>query len=215
MVKKNLSTIILIITTIILAFIALLTAIKMRQPGPIAPTVPQKKPKAVEKPPVSQECQTTFRVLIGPTLTPGPSPTITPTLTPGPTATPTPYITDCYTQCESDLNCSHSLVCREDPYRPGQGIKVCLNPDCPSERDCYCPGPTSTPVPPTGTPIPQPTTTPVLYISPTTPPGATLTPIPTATPTPITIPPVGIVENTFLAVLAGLSFLTIALLFAF
>jgi len=215
MLKKNLTVILIITSTVILAFIALLTAIKMRQVTPVAPTVPQKKPKAVEKPPVSRECTTSFLVVLGPTGTPGPTatptptstpgPSLTPTLTgpPGPTATPTPYITDCYTQCESDSNCSHSLVCREDPYRPGQGIKVCLNSSCPEEKDCYCPLPTLTPGP-------KPTpTTPVVYYQPT--PEF----IPTATPTPITIPPVGIVEDTFLGLLAGFAFLTIALLFAF
>ena len=197
MFKKNLTVTILIILTIILALIVLITAIKLRQISPVAPTVPQKKPKAVAKPPASSECTTTFKVVIGPTGTPAP------TATPEPTSTPTPYITDCYTQCESDSNCSHSLVCQEDPYRPGQGIKVCLNNNCPLERSCYCPGPTSTPAPPTATPA-LPTSAP----TPTT-------PILTATPTPITIPPVGLVEDTFLAAIAGLSFLTIALLFAF
>lgn len=204
MLRKNLTIILLIISTIILGFLAVLTAIRIRQLQPVAPTVPQKKPKAVEKPPPSNECQTAFRVITGPTPTP--------TETPSPTPTPTPYTTGCYTQCETDLNCSHSLVCREDPYRPGQGIKVCLNTSCPLERNCWCPGPTptSTPVPPTNTPVPQPTATPIPYVPPTEAPIP-----PTATPTPITIPPVGIIEDTFLGLLAGFAFLTIALLFAF
>lgn len=196
MLKKNLTIIVLLLSTILLAIIVLFTAIKLRQPGPVAPTVPQRKPKAVEKPQPSAECQTTFRVIVGPTNTPGPSPTIT--------LTPTPYTTDCYTQCDTDVSCTHSLVCRE----MSPGVKLCVNPDCPNERNCWCPGPTSPPPPPTLTPIIQPTPTPVVYL-----PTGTL--IPTATPTPVTIPPVGIVENTFLALIAGFAFITIALLFAF
>lgn len=110
---------------------------------------------------------------------------ITPTLTPPIiTATPTPFKTGCYNQCDSDINCTDSLACQERRA----GVKLCVNPNCPNEPNCWCPGPTNTPAPPTVTPAPI---------------------------TPITIPPVGTMDNTFLGAIAGLSFVAIALLFAF
>lgn len=69
-----------------LGVVTFLTSQKLTQTKPVAPTVPQEKPKAVEP-----ACRLTFSVL-QPTATPTPTPgpTATPTPTPDPTATPTP-----------------------------------------------------------------------------------------------------------------------------
>lgn len=92
----------LMLVTIITAgigIVAYLTSIKLEQPTPVAPTVPQVTPKATDA-----DCKLVFTITPDntptptvtltpsptPTGTPGPTATPTPTATPGPTATPTP-----------------------------------------------------------------------------------------------------------------------------
>lgn len=67
---------IITVVTLGLGVVTFLTTQKLTQTKPVAPTVPQEKPKAV-----APECRLTFSVV---------QPTATPTSTPGPTATPTP-----------------------------------------------------------------------------------------------------------------------------
>ncbi len=67
-----------------LSGVIFITTQKLKEPEPIAPTVPQVKPKAVVP-----ACTVTFNIPT-PTATPTPTPTATPTPTPNPTATPTP-----------------------------------------------------------------------------------------------------------------------------
>jgi len=94
--KKNLILIGIITSTIVLAVLSVVTAMKIRELGtqPVAPSVPKTKPKAVEPeipeiPPSSEACKQTFLVALVATPTPGPSPTPTATGTPGPSPTPT------------------------------------------------------------------------------------------------------------------------------
>ncbi|MBI3560050.1 hypothetical protein HY087_02905 [Candidatus Gottesmanbacteria bacterium] len=68
------------ILTLALGILTFITTQKLSQQGPVAPTVPQAKPKAVEP-----ACRLTFSV-VQPTQTPTSTPT--PTGTPGPTAVP-------------------------------------------------------------------------------------------------------------------------------
>ena len=89
-----------VLATIILAIIAVVTAVKLQQVGtePVAPSVPKSKPKAaIEQtlppaptPGADSQCKLAWVV---PSPTPGPSATPTPTPTPGPSATPTPTST--------------------------------------------------------------------------------------------------------------------------
>lgn len=102
--RKSLTIIGIVLATIILAVLSVITAIRIRNLGtrPIAPNVPESKPKAEEGLPPDEAlpeeaaCKKTLIAVQGPsstptpTSTPGPSPTPTPTSTPGPSATPTP-----------------------------------------------------------------------------------------------------------------------------
>lgn len=78
--------------------------------------------------------------------TPTPIATPTPTATPKPTPTATPTQApkkQCYQDCAQDDDCEGSLACRDSK---------CVNPDCPDELDCACPGATPTPTPTGGAP---------------------------------------------------------------
>jgi len=102
--RKTLTVIGIILSTVILAVLSVVTAIRIRNLGtrPVAPNVPESKPKAEEGLPPDEAlpeetaCKKTLIAVQGPsstptpTSTPGPSPTPTPTSTPGPSATPTP-----------------------------------------------------------------------------------------------------------------------------
>ncbi len=84
----------LVVLTLFLAVLAILTALKLRQQGPLAPTVPQAEPEAIEGSP-APECQLSFSInLASPSPTPGvspsPSPKLTPSSTPSPSSSPSP-----------------------------------------------------------------------------------------------------------------------------
>lgn len=152
--KNKLTTIGIIIATLVLAGVAVFTAIRLYQlrQQPVAPNVPSSKPKAAAAP---KACTAlTFTLGQTPTPTPTGSPTSTPTGSPTPTGTPTSTPTGnptatptgvpnfCNGTCGSNSNCQSDYVCF-------QGF--CRNPSCPSQTSCACPGgPTSTPTP-TGT----------------------------------------------------------------
>ena len=95
--KKKFTIIGIILATIILAVVAVLTAIKIREMGtrPVAPSAPESEPGAQGTLPVepSASCKVTFlaeALTPTPTLTPSPTPTGTLTPTPTPTNTPMP-----------------------------------------------------------------------------------------------------------------------------
>lgn len=100
MERKNNKLFLLLIglATLILAFLAVVTGLKLRRYKPVAPTVPQATPRAEvqERSPVAA-CTLTFNLVSTPTptptSTPGSSPTPTPSVTPTPTPTPTPTAT--------------------------------------------------------------------------------------------------------------------------
>lgn len=73
--------------TLGLGVVSYLTSLKLQQQGPVAPTVPQEFPQAVEP-----ACKLTFTIKskVTPTPTPTATPTPTGTITPTPTPTPTP-----------------------------------------------------------------------------------------------------------------------------
>ena len=146
--KKNL---ILIIATIILGAVAIFTGIKIYQSReePVAPTQPKG---------VAEQCRLVLDI---------PAPTLIPTATP----TPTPIL-ECWQICVNDDNCPQDLACQAVNEE-----KRCVNPECPEEKNCQCPIPTTTPTPsPTFTPAPT-------SIPPTATPQPTSTPL-TQTPSP-------------------------------
>ena len=101
--KNKIATIGIIIATLILAGVAVFTAIRLYQlrKESVAPTAPTSKPKAQEVPVACTSLAFTLGVTPTPTSTPTAtptgsqtgSPTSTPTLTPGATATSTPTAT--------------------------------------------------------------------------------------------------------------------------
>lgn len=99
--KKNLTLIIIVGVTIILAVLSVVTALKLKQLGtqPVAPSAPESKPKAQTGPtatpfipditPAVSACKATFSVIPSSSPTPGPSTTPSP----GPSSTPPPGAT--------------------------------------------------------------------------------------------------------------------------
>lgn len=181
--RRNISLLLLSLVTIGIGVFALLTALKLRESTPVAPTVPQEEPQAA-----SAACTITFSLAtpsntptrtptIGPSSTPTKTPaatstptrtptstrTLTPTRTPTPTATPNPQ---CGSSCQSDAQCPNNHTC-------DAGICIlttCLDADatCSSDRCTYI-QPTSTPIPtnaPTATRTPTPTNTPLATATP-------------------------------------------------
>lgn len=137
--KENWHLILIGLATIVLAIIAVFTAMKLYKTGsqPIAPTAP--KPAPAREP--VETCRLVFTVGgITPTPTPSGQPTPTPTgrstptptPTGGPTATPTPVL-GCYLECDADSDCESNLRCQMI-----SGTKRCVNPDCSDESDCTC-----------------------------------------------------------------------------
>lgn len=144
--KKNLSLILIGITTITLAAIAIVTALKIYQSGtnPIAPNAPESKPEAQTQPPYGDEplptpttvpskCILAFNLnLPTATVTPTTNPSATPTLPTNPTATPTTPL-DCYHTCVNNEDCEGALTCQTVA-----GSKKCVNSRCSNEQDCIC-----------------------------------------------------------------------------
>lgn len=190
MPKKNWTTLFILGATVILAVIAVITALRLYQTRqePIAPTAPQPAPALeptatpIETDPVAA-CSLSFNVG-GVTITPSPTPTVSP---------------KCWTTCTSKDDCPSSLECQTV-----DGAKHCVNPDCPEEEDCDCPeGPTSTPTPgPSSTPTPGPTSTPT--------PKAGVQP----TATPIPLPEAGVTLPTWLTAIGAGALVILGLIFA-
>jgi hypothetical protein len=139
--KKNISIILIGLSTLVLAIIAIVTAIKIYQSGtnPVAPNVPESKPAAQTEEPGSATLNETSRCTLAfnltlPTATPTPTlpAGITPTATSAPTATPTPLL-GCYHACDTVADCESGFECQLVA-----GSKKCVTPSCPDERDCVC-----------------------------------------------------------------------------
>lgn len=130
-IRKNLVTILILGATLVLAGIAVFTAIRLYQlrQQPVAPTAPTSKPGAAA--PVA--CQAlSFTLAI---------------TTPTPTPTPQP---GCYSTCTtpgSQSNCPGGLTCQTVG-----GVNRCVNPSCSQNSDCICATPTPTPTPTPGQP---------------------------------------------------------------
>lgn len=146
--KNKIATIGIIIATLILAGVAVFTAVRLYQlrQEAVAPTAPTSKPKAQEVP---IAC-TALAFTLGQTPTPTPTATPTGSSTPTPTGTatttPTPTSSGvpnpCNGTCGSNSNCNSGLFCYQG---------YCRNSSCPSQTSCSCPG--------TSTTTPTPTTT--------------------------------------------------------
>jgi hypothetical protein len=131
--KKNISMILIGLTTLVLAIIAIITAVKIYQSGtnPIAPNVPESKPAAQTQEPgfgtlgEPSKCTLAFNLTL-------PTGTMTPTPTSAPIPTPTPLL-GCYHACETVADCESGFECQLVA-----GSKKCVVPACPDERDCVC-----------------------------------------------------------------------------
>src|SRR5260221_5464662 len=154
-IQKNLTTLIIVFATIVLAAIAIFTSIRLYQTrqNAVAPNAPSSRPAAASLPPAV--CQTLAFTISTPT----PTPTGTATATPTGTPTPTP-VAQCGTTCTTNSDCPTSMVCY---------VGDCRNPSCTTSSTCLCatvtPSPTATPTgTATATPIAvqSPTATPVL-----------------------------------------------------
>lgn len=142
--KKNWVTVLIVLATLVLAGIAIFTALRLYQlrQQPVAPTAPSSKPAAAGP---STQCTTSFTLGVVPSGTASPSPTGTATASPSgtaspsPTGTPTPPLS-CGDACSSNADCTNNMVCSNG---------LCRNPSCLSATNCICatatPTPTATP----------------------------------------------------------------------
>ncbi len=123
--KNKLVTVLILVATIILAGVAIFTAIRLYQlrQEAVAPTAPESKPRAAAVP---EACGSLVF-----TLTAISSPSPSASATASPTSTPTQgEPNSCGGTCGSDSNCKSGLTCY-------QGF--CRNPSCSSDTDCNCP----------------------------------------------------------------------------
>ena len=137
---KNKYTIIgIIITTVILAGIAIFTALRLYQTRDVAvaPNVPSSKPKAQE---ILNTCNLSFTLTVATsTSTATATATSTSTSSSSPTATatasPTGAPNSCNGTCGSNSNCQSNYIC----YIPsGSTSGNCRNTQCLTETDCTC-----------------------------------------------------------------------------
>ncbi|HET7099216.1 MAG TPA: hypothetical protein VFI61_03225 [Patescibacteria group bacterium] len=135
--KGKVGTFLIILATLVLAGVAIFTAIRLYQlrSQPVAPNVPSSIPKAQEVTPTvpPSSCVLTFSLVA----TASPSPT--------PTATPVPQCNDV---CTTSAQCSSGLTCN---IPTGATTGNCRNTQCLTEADCTCATAT-----PTATPVPTP-----------------------------------------------------------
>ena len=151
--KGKLATVLILIATVILAGVAIFTAIRLYQlrQQAVAPNVPSSFPRADDGETAQPTatpivCSITFKLTsneITPTPTATATPcstcaTATPTVTPTPTTPPTGTPNSCGGTCGSNQNCNSDMICY-------QGF--CRNPDCVTSTSCSC----------AGAPVPTPT----------------------------------------------------------
>lgn len=129
--KSKVATVLIVLATVILAGVAIFTAIRLYQlrQEPVAPNVPSSVPKAETT--TSNNCALTFTISAA---TPTGTATATPTATPTDTSTPTGTPNSCNGTCGSNSNCASNYSCYNG---------YCRNPNCPTETDCSCPGSTT------------------------------------------------------------------------
>lgn len=159
--KNKLTVIGIVLTTVILAGVAIFTAMRLYQTRtePVAPNAPSSKPKAQE---VVNACSLSFTLATStPTATPTATPTRTPTATPTVTATPVPQ---CNSVCSTTSDCPSNLTC----YKPnGATSGNCRNAQCNTASNCLCA---------TATPTATTTATPTKTATPTATATATANP---------------------------------------
>ncbi len=155
--KNKITVIGIVLTTIILAGVAIFTAIRLYQTRStaVAPNVPSSKPAAQE----INTCSLSFTLSVSTptatstatatatsTSTSSSSPTTTSSSSSSPTATSTSSATatanpQCNYACTSNANCPSGLMC----YIPsGSTTGNCRNTQCLTESDCTCAVATST-----------------------------------------------------------------------
>lgn len=130
--RKNTVTLLIVLATIILAGVAIFTAIRLYQTRQVAvtPNVPSSQPAAA----INTACQTLAFTIATPT--------------PSPTATPVPQ---CGTTCTTNSDCATGMTCFGAPSG------VCRKTSCTSSTTCICATATPTPSPtPTASPSPTP-----------------------------------------------------------
>ncbi|HWA52239.1 MAG TPA: hypothetical protein VG895_04245 [Patescibacteria group bacterium] len=149
--KKNIITIIIVIATLVLAGIAVFTAIKLYQSRQtaVAPNAPVSEPHAATPAPA---CTALTFTIATPTPTASASPT--PTVSPTPTPTPVPQ---CGTTCSTNSDCISGMACSGG---------VCRNPSCTDSTSCVCQTASPTPSP---TPTSTATATPFIATASPTP----------------------------------------------
>lgn len=132
--KKNLVTLIIVLATVVLAGVAIFTAIRLYQlrQTNVAPNAPTSHPAAASS--NASTCQLAFTLTVASS-----SPSATPTLTPTPTPPP-----QCNNLCTTPSDCPSGMTCSGG---------YCRNTSCTGESSCICATAT-----PTGTPTPTPTT---------------------------------------------------------
>ncbi|OGM29291.1 hypothetical protein A2801_02075 [Candidatus Woesebacteria bacterium RIFCSPHIGHO2_01_FULL_41_10] len=157
-IRKNITTILVIIATVVLAGVAVFTALRLYQTREIAvaPNVPESEPAAAEihevsipqgigSPDVTQCTALSFTITT-------PTPTATPTGSPTATPTATPEFA-CNKPCTTDAQCksvNSSFVCHS-------ATSTCRHINYPDAQDCQRPPSSSESPKPTATPTPTPT----------------------------------------------------------
>lgn len=175
--KKNWVTVLIVVATVILAGIAIYTAIRLYQlrQTTVAPNAPSSQPAAYDygtncaslgdqascqaadckwninrnRCSAGNGCLISFSLLTTATTTPTPTATATASSSPSPSPTTPPA---CNTSCSADIDCPSGMTCTTD----GQ----CRTTSCTSEVDCICATAT-----PTATPTTTPTPTPAVPLS--------------------------------------------------
>lgn len=163
--KKNWVTVLIVIATVILAGIAVYTAIRLYQlrQTSVAPNAPSSQPGAFNygadcaSLTTQDECQAqncawnvnknncgkgnaciiSFSLATLASSTPTPTPTVSGSPTPTPTTPPS-----CGADCTADTDCPSGMTCDAD-------ASVCRNTSCTTETNCICNEVTPTPTPET------------------------------------------------------------------
>lgn len=168
--KKNWVTVLIVLATLVLAGIAVFTAIRLYQlrQGPVAPNVPSSQPGAFQygadcaslttqdacqakdcRWDVSKNrCGKGNACIISFSLLTVASPSVTPSVSPSPSLSPSPSPTippSCGDTCDTSADCGTGMTCSTEG--------ICRNPSCSTEEDCLCAGTptptaTATPAPP-------------------------------------------------------------------
>ena len=159
MQNKKLATILILTATVLLAGVALFTAVKLYQIGQEDLSLKKDEGERVLAPDTQKEipfiaqqegagvCELTFNIGGEPSPSPSDEPSPTPSEEPSQDPSPNP---ECWEECNpSDNDCSGSLECQNV-----SGVNRCVNPSCSTESDCQCPGTSSSPSPTPGSSTP-------------------------------------------------------------